>query len=602
MSKQKRIGVSYARFSDPKQAKGDSKERQAEMFRDFCARHDLTPHPGKPYLDPGRSGYTDAHRQKGELGRLIAAAKDGAFPPGTVIVVEAWDRLGRLRPDRQTELIAELLRTGVSIGVCRLNDIFTEEDFGTHKWTTLSVFVQLAYQESKQKSERVAHSWKKRREKAREDGTPVTGRLPAWLKKVKRKRKPVEIKERVAAVKRIFELAAPNGDDRRGRSKIIRTLIKEKVPPFGGRTDKWSSSYIHKILIDRRVLGEYQPRTTDGKPAGDVIEGYYPRVIEDDVWELAQRGQEERRGKDRLGRALARGERKHVNLFRGLLTNATDGERFFLSQRRDGGHILRSSAGVEGRGRTVTFPYDIFEEAVLRLLREVPAGDVLPRAGDTSRLDVLTARHDRLRADVAALKADLDAGYSKALSDLLRKKEAEAEEAGELVRKETARVGATTAVEAWERLPELADMVKTGGDPVRLRLRPVLRRIITTMRVLVVRKGSRTVCAVQAHFDGGARRDWLIVHQPAGHGRPCRWGVCSDAGRVGGAATLFGDLSSKRAVEWLERAVADEVPGIDLMSFLDDEPGADDREARRLAEGFRPVTEADERRERRRGR
>src|SRR6266446_3735704 len=96
------IGVSYSRFSDPKQGKGDSEDRQDRDFRTFCQSHDLTP-AGEVYADRGRSGYKDEHRKKGRLGVLIAAAKAGAFEPRTVIVVEAWDRLGRLRPDRQTE-------------------------------------------------------------------------------------------------------------------------------------------------------------------------------------------------------------------------------------------------------------------------------------------------------------------------------------------------------------------------------------------------------------------------------------------------------------------------------------------------------------------
>jgi len=50
-----------------------------------------------------------------------------------------------------TALIAELVQLGIGVGVCRLNDVFTEEDFGTHGWTVLSTFVVLAYQESKQK-------------------------------------------------------------------------------------------------------------------------------------------------------------------------------------------------------------------------------------------------------------------------------------------------------------------------------------------------------------------------------------------------------------------------------------------------------------------
>src|SRR5690348_7745662 len=102
----RRTAVSYTRFSDHKQAAGDSDDRQERDYRRFCERHNLT--PGKEvYADRGRSGFKDEHRTKGRLGVLIQAAKDGAFDPGTVVVIEAWDRLGRLRPDRQTKLVAE---------------------------------------------------------------------------------------------------------------------------------------------------------------------------------------------------------------------------------------------------------------------------------------------------------------------------------------------------------------------------------------------------------------------------------------------------------------------------------------------------------------
>jgi hypothetical protein len=78
-----------------------------------------------------------------------------------------------------TALIAELVQLGIGVG--RLNDVFTEEDFGTHGWTVLSTFVVLAYQESKQKADRVAESWKKRRERARERGELLGCMPPAWL-------------------------------------------------------------------------------------------------------------------------------------------------------------------------------------------------------------------------------------------------------------------------------------------------------------------------------------------------------------------------------------------------------------------------------------
>jgi DNA invertase Pin-like site-specific DNA recombinase len=277
----RRLGLSYLRFSDPKQGQGDSEGRQDRDFRRFCQRHNLTP-LREVYADRGRSGYHDEHRKKGRLGELIAAARNGSIEKGTVIVVEAWDRLGRLRPDKQTKLVAELLETGVAIGICRLDDIFTEEDFGTHKWTTLAVFIQLAYQESKQKAERVAESYDTRRKLARE-GKPmpprkkdgritqtITDRLPAWLRTDPVSGKIVPIPERKLAIKRILELSAEGY----GGARLARQLAREDIAPFG--TARWTVPYLNKILNDERVLGRYQPRHTDDSPAGEVVEGYYP--------------------------------------------------------------------------------------------------------------------------------------------------------------------------------------------------------------------------------------------------------------------------------------------------------------------------------------
>ena len=101
MSTQRRLAVSYSRFSDPKQAKGDSEDRQADMFRAFCIRHNLTP-VREAFADRGRSGYRDEHRKKGRLGQLVSMAKDARFEQGTVVVVEAWDRLAA-PPSRQAD-------------------------------------------------------------------------------------------------------------------------------------------------------------------------------------------------------------------------------------------------------------------------------------------------------------------------------------------------------------------------------------------------------------------------------------------------------------------------------------------------------------------
>jgi DNA invertase Pin-like site-specific DNA recombinase len=559
----RRIGISYRRFSDPKQSKGDSEDRQERDYRSFCQHHNLTPLT-EHFIDHGRSGYKDEHRKKGRLGVLIQAAKDERFEPGTVIVVEAWDRLGRLRPDKQTDLIAKLLQTGVDIGVCRLNDIFTESDFGTPKWMMLAMFIQLAFEESRQKSERISALWKKRRQ----EGIHA-GQLPAWLKWENDEMVPIP--ERVAAVKRIFSLSA----DEYGKARIVRKLVEEGHQPFGevkvseGRTrsqfsGKWTVAYIEKLLNDKRVLGHCQPRHTDDTPDGAVIEDHFPRVIEDDEFELARAGQEGRR------KQKGTRDRKHVNVFQSLLVNALDGEGFHLHNR--GGwdnrktqlHLV-NNAGVNGRGRTQTFPYLVFEEAILSQLSEVNPADVLPKpeAQKPSAVETLRAKLRNIRADIAQIQADLKGAYSKHLSAVLRDQEKEEEKiAGELQDELAKRV--RPVERAWEGLPGLVDLIRKEGDEARLRLRPVLRAVVEEMRLLLVKRGARLIGAVQCFFTGGGVRSYLIVYTPACRNRDVgRW--VDSLPSVADAEEL--DLRDREDAAALEEVLAE----MDLAEFCTEE-------------------------------
>src|SRR5262245_45587409 len=91
----RRLGVSYSQPSDPyTQADGAAETRQEIDYRAFCTRHNLT--PARVAYHDRLSGYKGHHRTRGKLGVLVEQARDGAFDRGTVIVIEAWDRLGRL--------------------------------------------------------------------------------------------------------------------------------------------------------------------------------------------------------------------------------------------------------------------------------------------------------------------------------------------------------------------------------------------------------------------------------------------------------------------------------------------------------------------------
>jgi DNA invertase Pin-like site-specific DNA recombinase len=523
MTSPRRLAVSYSRLSDPKQAKGSGEDRQEKDFRTFCTLHNLTP-SGEVYADR-LSGYKDHHRQKGRLGQLIQAAKDGKFEAGTVIVVEAWDRLGRLRPDKQTALVAELVGCGVGIGVCRLNDIFVEEDFGTHKWTTLAVFIQLAYQESKQKGERVAHSWVKRQADARENGSRVTSIRPYWIDADGNL-----IPEKAAAVHRVFELAAAGN----GHRRIIKALLTEGVKPLGDEPQggkkgsrfghKWTRAYVALLLRDRRVLGEQQYLKTDGTPAGPPIVGYYKVAVEPDLFALAGLAQEGRlSGKDAAGRQrMMRESPKHINVFKGLLRHARDGGGWLLTNRQTTARpnmVLLNAGGAAGRDCCYTFPYPVFEEEILGRLIELDPAKVLPRKDGPSRAHVLRAKLAEVRARQQQAKSDYKARPGKSLAEIVNDLDAEEERAATELQEELART-VKPVEKAWEELPGLVQMIRKEGDAARLRIRPVLRSIVTEVWLLLMPRGAVRLLVTQLHFPGGAHRDYLTYLSPAANHRP----------------------------------------------------------------------------------
>lgn len=526
------------------------------------------------FADRGRSGYHGVHRTHGRLGKLIEAAKAGNFDAGTVIVIEAWDRLGRLRPDKQTELVSELLRTGVSIGVCRLDDVFAEDDFGTHKWTTLAVFIQLAFQESKQKAERVGASWARRREKAREGIGLLGARLPAWVEIVNGEHRLIP--DRTAAVQRIFKLAA----DGMGHTKIVRTLEKEKVPAFGEKVvrenrvrsqfaGRWTKPYVALLLRDRRVIGEMQPMKND-KPDGATLLNYYPPAITESQFVFARAAQEERLNYDVLGRKNGPRQGKYVNVFKSMLTHARDGLGFLLHNKGSSANpllILITAASNGGNGgKGFTFPYPIFEESVLKYLKEIDPATVMPAIEvAASAADVTRAKLKNVREAIARLKDDLRAGYSKTLVELLR--EAEGNEVtlvnelqDELVR--TAKPLART----WSEMPSLIDLVHKASDPeaARLKLRCAIRAAIETCTLLIVVRGSWRIAVLQFRFAGGTRRCWIIAHQTAGNQRPGRTaaGSFADLGLTVDAGSEF-DLRNPGDARTVEKTLN----AIDLNTF-----------------------------------
>src|SRR5262249_37771136 len=160
---------------------------------------------------------------------------------------------------------------------------------------------------------------------------------------------------------------------------------------------------------------------------------------------------------------LVRSERRHVNLFRGMLVDARSGEKFYRSERYDKGRAQVTLRTPSVAGHVTTFDYPTFENAVLELLAEIDPASVLPRAEkEASRAEGLRAKLKAVREDMRALQEELKAGFSKAVVAVLKAKEAEEEEVAKELQAERAKA-ARPLDRAWGSVPSLAKLVAKEG-------------------------------------------------------------------------------------------------------------------------------------------
>jgi DNA invertase Pin-like site-specific DNA recombinase len=546
------VAYSYVRFSHPDQARGDSLRRQTEAAREWCARKKITLDTSTTLRDLGKSAFTGAHRENPDrhaLALFLKMVETGRVARGTYLLIENLDRLSREDEVPACHLLTSILMAGVTVvQLSPYEMVLTDKSNG---WELMRAVMELSrgHGESAVKSDRVGKAWRKKKAAAREKKTPLTRRVPAWVRRDGDRL--MLIPERAAVVKRVFALAAAGY----GLANIVKRLTEDKVPAFGDRrrvavldgdgepaldergkpvyswqakdggplgSGRWIKSYIASILADRRAVGEFQPRTKKGgKPDGAPIPGYFPAAVTEAEWLAARAGAAERRRKP--GRTA-----KHVNVFSGLVRNALGGDTYFMmtrsrsDPRRKPKRILINGDANEGVASCRTFPFDPFERAVLSELAEVDPGEVTGRDDGPDEVMVLSGELSRVASSIAAIEAEMDAnGESPTLFRRLRAKE---EAHRSLVeRLNAAREKAAHPLsEAWGEAHTLLGALDGAPDPrdARLRLRSVLRRVVEEIRLLVVPRGACRLAAVRVQFAGDGHRDYLIFYRPARTGRP----------------------------------------------------------------------------------
>jgi DNA invertase Pin-like site-specific DNA recombinase len=502
------VAYSYIRFSTPSQAEGDSLRRQTEQAAAYCARNNLTLDTSLTLKDLGVSAFRGKNAAVGNFRTFLDAIKSGRVSPGSVLIVEGFDRISRQGIDEGYDLVKSILKAGVIIVT-----LFPERRFDRDATKSLSkgaleiqLILERAAEESERKSERVGAAWANKRKQAREGGHILTKKLPAWV--THRDGKLVLIPAKVAAVKKVFALAAAGY----GYSLIVKKLIEDKVPPLSAKP--WSRAYVGKILHDRQAIGELQPRTRNGKADGPVIPDYYPRAVNDTEFNLARAGAAER--KKHPGRCG-----KNVNIFANLLKQAGYGASFYYfaaNRPLAGGKshrvaLLTTSETNPGNG--VSVRYEPFERDVLNHLREIDPREVFGGVPEVDEAASLKVELDRVEASIGAILSEMEEhGESPALFKRLREKESAQRE---LINKmaKAQQKKARPIDQAFGEMQTLAGAIAKAKDKseVRLKLRSVLRRAVAEMHLLVVVRGKARRCVLQINFrDSNIRRYFLLVY------------------------------------------------------------------------------------------
>src|ERR1700758_3230486 len=105
---------SYLRFSTPEQAKGDSLRRQTALADDYAKRHGLTLDTELNMRDLGVSAFRGDNAQAA-LGAFLQAVRDGLVPSGSLLLVEALDRVSRQSARKAVRILEDIVEAGITV-------------------------------------------------------------------------------------------------------------------------------------------------------------------------------------------------------------------------------------------------------------------------------------------------------------------------------------------------------------------------------------------------------------------------------------------------------------------------------------------------------
>ena len=404
---------SYVRFSTPEQSKGDSLRRQTEAAEEWAKAHGLI--LDDRLRDEGLSAFKGLHKIKGALGRFLNLVEAGKVPKGSVLIVEAMDRLSREQVTDALTQFMGIIKAGVQVVTLMDGKSFTEQSINANPFDLMYSIMNmtLANQESEKKAKRLKETWDNKRNGI--NGRVLTGKCPAWLKRSDDWKSFQRIPDRCKVIGDIFKWKAKGLSPYAIEKRLNETSGIWK-PEGGGRQKGnktgWRKSYIQKILRSSAVIGEYQPhRLVEGKrqPVGDPIPNYFPIVVKPDVFYQVQE-------KIKSNRETFKGGRtgKVSNLF-SYLTKCgyCGGQMTYISKGkapRGTSWLVCDKARRHNGCKSAPWRYDKFEEELLRFLSyKINVMNLLPDRDQTEQeVDSLRTERESIRGQLSRAEREIE--------------------------------------------------------------------------------------------------------------------------------------------------------------------------------------------------
>ncbi len=294
--------ISYTRFSTLAQAKGQSLRRQEEKAETWATARGLKLDDNLRLRDLGVSAWSGANVETGALSMLREMAKAQQIEPGTILVIEAMDRLTRQGLDNAIPLFIDLLKSGIELVTLQDNQHYTKESLkDLAKFITAIILLSSGNRESEIKSERVRDAYEANRKRG---STQIFGSAPGWLIRDD-KFSPWKLEPKKSeVVRKVFELMA----DGWGSGEIAKKANAEGwiVPTRLGdkRMKGWTATMASKIVRSRSAIGEHEHRNRtreankkhwEGESRGVVLQNYYPAVVDEELFYKVQAAVDRRR-------------------------------------------------------------------------------------------------------------------------------------------------------------------------------------------------------------------------------------------------------------------------------------------------------------------